>query len=93
MVVMDQTPQKSRGKGLQRVAMADYGKLRGQAAAGDGLRVMTHEGPLGSVRLTVRAIAQAEGYVFCRHGMLRPFAVTEKEWAALPPATDLNFDV
>lgn len=57
------------------------------------LRVLTNEGPLGKVRLTVRPIGQAEGFVFCRHGSLQPVALREKEWLALPIATDDNFDV
>lgn len=57
------------------------------------LRVMTNDGPLGKVRLTVRAIGQAEGFIFCRHGNLRPVAMKEKEWLALPVAVDDNYDV
>lgn len=59
----------------------------------EALRVITNEGPLGSIRLTVRGIARAEGFVFCRHGSLRPMVVTEQEWQALPMAADQNFDV
>lgn len=63
------------------------------STAEDAWRVLTNEGPLGSIRLTVRAIARAEGFVFCRHGSLRPVVVTEQEWQALPLAADHNFDV
>lgn len=67
------------------------------APAPDGesssLRVMTNDTPLGSVRLTMRAIAEAEGYVLCRHGALPPVVVREQEWRAMPLATKDNFDI
>lgn len=65
----------------------------GDAPDDSVLRVITNAGPLGSVRLTVREIARAEGFVFCRHGSLTPMVVTEQEWQALPQAVDHNFDV
>lgn len=54
---------------------------------------MRTDGPLGSMRLTVRAIATAEGFVLCRHGALRPQVLSEREWLALPLASEENFDL
>jgi hypothetical protein len=59
----------------------------------EGLRVMLTDGPLGAMRLTVRAIAAAEGFVVCRHGSLRPQVLSEREWQALPLADAENFDL
>lgn len=58
-----------------------------------GLRVLRTEGALGSMRLTVRAVAAADGFVMCRHGALRPQVLSEREWLALPLAAEENFDV
>lgn len=74
-------------------AVTDLKFSRASKAENRELRVMTNEGPLGKVRLTVRAIGQAEGFVFCRHGNLRPVAVKENEWLTLPVAADENYDV
>jgi hypothetical protein len=54
---------------------------------------MQTDGPLGAMRLTVRAIASAEGFVVCRHGSLRPQVLSEREWRALPLAGEENFDL
>lgn len=72
--------------------------LRGSAADNfDGsfaaLRVREVRGPLGTVRLTVRAIGSAEGYVFCRHRRSMPFALTHDEWQALPLASEVEYDI
>ncbi|MFA7595103.1 MAG: hypothetical protein WCY92_02010 [Novosphingobium sp.] len=57
------------------------------------VRVQEVSGPLGRVRLTVRAVGQAEGFVFCRHGTATPFALPAQEWLALPLANGSNYDV
>lgn len=57
------------------------------------LRVMCTDGPLGAMRLKMRAIAEAEGFVLCRHGLLRPQVLSEREWRALPLADADNFDL
>lgn len=60
---------------------------------GASLRVREVRGPLGTVRLTVREIGRAEGFVFCRHRRSMPFALTHDEWRALPLASETEFDV
>lgn len=75
------------------VAVTDLEFAEAPLGGDHELRVMTNEGPLGKVRLTVRPIGQAEGFIFCRHGSLRPVALRETEWLTLPVATDDNFDV
>lgn len=69
--------------------------IDGAADAGDldFLRVIRTDGPLGAMRLKVRAIAEAEGFVLFRHGLLRPQVLTEREWRALPLAAGSNFDL
>ncbi len=57
------------------------------------VRVQEVSGPLGRVRLTVRALGHAEGFVFCRHGTATPFALPAREWLALPLANGSNYDV
>ena len=57
------------------------------------VRVQEVSGPLGRVRLTVRALGHAEGFVFCRHGTATPFALPTQEWLALPLANGSNYDV
>lgn len=57
------------------------------------VRVQEVAGPLGRVRLTVRALGHAEGFVFCRHGSATPFALPAEEWLALPLANGSNYDV
>lgn len=57
------------------------------------VRVQEVAGPLGRVRLTVRALGHAEGFVFCRHGTATPFALPVEEWLSLPLANGSNYDV
>jgi hypothetical protein len=57
------------------------------------IRVQEVASPLGRVRLTVRALGHAEGFIFCRHGSATPFALSTEEWLALPLADDGNYDV
>ncbi|MGD9663692.1 MAG: hypothetical protein AB7U34_00555 [Novosphingobium sp.] len=80
------------------VAMASAEALRLSAGNNailfdNDLRVQEVQTPLGTVRLTVRAIAQAEGFVFCRHRRATPVALTLEEWQALPMASETDYDV
>lgn len=70
-----------------------YGGVIDQMEALAHVRVQEIAGPLGRVRLTVRAIGQADGFVFCRHGGATPFALPVEEWLALPIAHEDNYDV
>lgn len=58
-----------------------------------GMRVQQIKGPLGAVRLTVRAIGEAEGFVFCRHRSNQPFALSLDEWRDLPLAENTSYDI
>lgn len=57
------------------------------------VRVREIAGPLGTVRLSVRAIGAAEGFVFCRHRMNTPFALSIEDWLSLPLADEAEYDV
>lgn len=57
------------------------------------VRVREIAGPLGTVRLSVRAIGVADGFVFCRHRMNTPFALSIEDWLGLPLAEDTEYDI
>lgn len=57
------------------------------------VRVREIAGPLGTVRLSVRAIGVADGFVFCRHRMNTPFALSIEDWLRLPLADEAEYDI
>ncbi len=82
-----------RYDGIRNMDESRYSGVIDQMEALSHVRVQELAGPLGRVRLTVRAIGQADGFVFCRHGAATPFALPVEEWLALPIAQESNYDI
>jgi hypothetical protein len=86
-------PQSRGLAGLGKMSDLKFGDVIDQMETLAHIRVQEVAGPLGRVRLTVRALGHAEGFVFCRHGSATPFALATEEWLGLPLAKENNYDV